>query len=40
LLFSIVENSKQTLILVTHEEDLAKKCKARYLIENCSLIKN
>ncbi|HPC37793.1 MAG TPA: ABC transporter ATP-binding protein [Exilispira sp.] len=40
LLFSIVEKNKQTLILVTHEEDLAKKCNSRYLIENCSLIKN
>lgn len=40
LLFSIVETNKLTLILVTHEQDLALKCKYRYLIDKCSLILN
>lgn len=38
LLFSIVEKNKHTLILVTHEKELANRCKTRYIIENCSLI--
>ncbi|MFN3411040.1 MAG: ABC transporter ATP-binding protein [Exilispira sp.] len=40
LLFSLVEKNKLTLILVTHEQDLALKCKYRYLIDKCSLILN
>ncbi len=40
LLFSIVQKNKLTLILVTHEEDFAKRCNTRFLIENCSLISN
>lgn len=40
LLFTIVEKNNLTLILVTHEEELAKKCKKRYLISNCNLLPN
>ncbi len=38
LLFSIVDENNQSLIIVTHEMELAKRCKNKYLIENCSLI--
>ncbi len=39
LLFSLVDESQQSLILVTHEIDLARRCSIMYLINNCSLVK-
>jgi lipoprotein-releasing system ATP-binding protein len=38
LLFKIVESNNLSLILVTHEVDLAARCKRKYKIEDCHLI--
>lgn len=37
LLFNLVDEYKKTLILVTHDQNLSKRCQSQYLLENFKL---